>query len=1132
MKFNPEHATSPALKWAIIGLLALIAILLVGGRWFYLDQEKKLRKDVKDNLNSITQLKANQIAAWRTDLLVDVSTLSEDVFFSQRVVKLLTSIDDEDNIVRVRTRLYTHLNKYKYRDIMIVDPTGAIRMNLTKEPGSGHFGLLDSLAESFREQKPIISDLYKSPSHSSPHLHIVAPIFTGEGDARMPMGAIIFIIDADTFLYPLITSWPIPSRTAESLLVRRDGDDVLFLNNLRNLDNAALNHRIPLSRTDVPAVMAVLGKRGITEGIDYRGVKVLSILQPIPNSPWLMITKVDEAEALATPKRESLFILTAIFGLVVIAGTIGVAAWQQKQKQFFRRLYREEVQHRIILNSIGDGVIVTDIRGRIKMLNPEAGKLTGYTLDEAKDRPLDQVFHILNENSRERVENPVTKVLQTGTVINLAQHSLLIAKDGTEIPIVDSGAPIKDEHGTIIGVVLIFRDHTGQRLAERLIETRLAIVDYSANHSLEELLTYCLDTISAIAGSPIAFFHFVESDQKTLSLQQWSTRTLKEFCQAEGRGMHYNIDQAGVWVDCIEKKEPVIHNDYNTLPHRKGLPPGHAPIIRELVVPVLRQGRVDAILGVGNKIINYTDRDAEIVSYLADVTWETIQQKRNQAESERLMTAIEQAGEIIYITDPKSNIQYVNPAFQKVTGYSRDEVLGKNPRILKSGQHDNLFYKQMFATISKGETWKGRMVNKRKDGALYTEDATISPVLDATGKILNYVAIKHDISENLKIEAQFMQAQKMESVGRLAGGVAHDYNNMLSVILGYSELALESSDLSDQLHEDLHEIHNAAMRSAKITRQLLAFARKQTIAPVALDLNEAVEGMLKMLRRLIGEDIDLAWLPETGLSPVEIDPSQLDQLLANLCVNARDAIAGVGKITIETGTATFDAAYCADHPGFIPGEYVLLAVSDDGCGMDHDTASKIFEPFFTTKEIGQGSGLGLAMVYGIVKQNNGFINVYSEPGKGSTFKIYLSRHTDPTLEAAPKIPESVPVGHGEIILIVEDEPSILKLASRILGELGYTVLTAESPQQAMALVHERPVEIELLITDVVMPTMNGRELSNKLHELCPKLKTLFMSGYTANVIAHRGVLDQGVNFIQKPFSVETMAIKVREALDI
>ncbi len=386
--------------------------------------------------------------------------------------------------------------------------------------------------------------------------------------------------------------------------------------------------------------------------------------------------------------------------------------------------------------------------------------------------------------------------------------------------------------------------------------------------------------------------------------------------------------------------------------------------------------------------------------------------------------------------------------------------------------------------------------------------------------------------ERKKLEAQLIQAQKMESVGRLAGGVAHDYNNMLSLIIGYAELALDKTTRENPLREDIGEILSAALRSADITRQLLAFARKQTICPKAIDLNKTMEGMLKMLRRLIGEDIDLSWRPEPGRMPIFMDPSQLDQLLANLCVNARDAIGGVGKLTIETGRVRFDEEYCANHAGFIPGDFILLAVSDDGCGMDRDTLENIFEPFFTTKGLGEGTGLGLSTVYGIVKQNQGFINVYSEPGSGAVFKIYLPPHTKEK-EGPTKAPESseTPVGRGETVMVVEDEAAILNLVQMVLKRLGYHVLTAPAPVKAMALAEEHAGEIDLLITDVVMPEMNGRELAETLQANCPELKVLFMSGYTANVIAHRGVLDEGVNFIQKPISNRELAVKVRGALE-
>ena len=380
------------------------------------------------------------------------------------------------------------------------------------------------------------------------------------------------------------------------------------------------------------------------------------------------------------------------------------------------------------------------------------------------------------------------------------------------------------------------------------------------------------------------------------------------------------------------------------------------------------------------------------------------------------------------------------------------------------------------------------------------------------------------------LEDQLFQAQKMESIGRLAGGVAHDYNNMLSVIIGYSEMAMEKSRSDESLLSDLREILKAAQHSTDITRQLLAFARQQTIAPKVLDLNDTVASTLKMLRRLIGEDIDLTWHPGANLWPIHIDPTQVDQILANLFVNARDAISGVGKITIETENVKIDEGYGLSDPESLPGEYVMVAVSDDGIGMEREILDDIFEPFFTTKGIGKGTGLGLATVYGIVKQNNGFINVYSEPGKGTSFKIYLPHYIGDWDEALDEAAEKdLPTGE-ETVLLVEDELSILFLGKRMLESLGYTVLEGNSPVQALLTAKAYRGHIHMLLTDVVMPEMNGRDLSNELQTFYPELKTLFMSGYTADVIAHSGVLDKGVNFIQKPFAKRDLAFKVRQVL--
>jgi CheY-like chemotaxis protein len=335
----------------------------------------------------------------------------------------------------------------------------------------------------------------------------------------------------------------------------------------------------------------------------------------------------------------------------------------------------------------------------------------------------------------------------------------------------------------------------------------------------------------------------------------------------------------------------------------------------------------------------------------------------------------------------------------------------------------------------------------------------------------------------------------------------------------------------EPIQADLEAIKKAAHRSADLIRQLLGFARKQTVAPKVLDLNNTLAGMLRMLQRLIGEDIDLVWVPKAGLWPVKIDPSQIDQLLANLCVNARDAITEVGKMTIETENIVFDEDYCADHQGFVLGDYVMLAVSDDGCGMGQDVLEHLFEPFFTTKEVGKGTGLGLATVYGIVKQNEGFINVYSEPGKGTTFKIYLPRFGGEVVEPSVEITKKTPKGHGEMVLLVEDEAMILDVGRGMLERLGYTVVTAGTPGEALRQAFAHADAIQLLITDVVMPEMNGRDLAKLITDHKPGLKCLFTSGYTANVIAHHGVLDEGLAFLQKPFSLKDLAFKVREALE-
>ncbi len=519
--------------------------------------------------------------------------------------------------------------------------------------------------------------------------------------------------------------------------------------------------------------------------------------------------------------------------------------------------------------------------------------------------------------------------------------------------------------------------------------------------------------------------------------------------------------------------------------------------------------------------------------------------EREQAEQalrkseENFRSLLEMAPYGILVMNPDGRHSYLNSFFTQILGYTLEDI--PNSEVWFQKAYPRPEYRQQMVAEWELEMRKAQRTGPivktcsitRRDGVL--REIRFVIVFMADQRIILTI---EDITERLRAEedkerlqAQLLQAQKMESVGRLAGGIAHDFNNMLGAIIGYADMALEAVPSSDTLHGDLREIKKAAERSAELTRQLLAFARKQTVVPRILDLNTTVAGMLKMLQRLIGEDIALAWIPGASLWPIKMDPSQIDQLLANLCVNARDAIAGVGRVTIETQNKTCDPAHGVLCAGAVPGDYVLLKVSDDGCGMNQEVLQHLFEPFYTTKELGHGTGLGLATVYGIVKQNGGFIDVTSQQGKGAEFHLYLPRYQG-VIQQDSEVAPGEPARRGnETILLVEDELTILNMGRAMLEKLGYNVLPARTPAEAFHLGQTHASRIHLLITDVIMPDMNGHDLARRLLTQHPGLKHLFMSGYTANIIAQHGVLDEDTHFIQKPFTMKLLADKVRMVLD-
>lgn len=522
-----------------------------------------------------------------------------------------------------------------------------------------------------------------------------------------------------------------------------------------------------------------------------------------------------------------------------------------------------------------------------------------------------------------------------------------------------------------------------------------------------------------------------------------------------------------------------------------------------------------------------------VVGIFEDITERRIAEEELRDTQQRILLHRDQTPLGVIEWDLDLRVKFWNPAAERIFGYTPEEAIGRHAMDLILTEDLRKQVEKIWAGLlqRKGGS-RSTNENVAKDGSVLLCEWFNTPLVDSSGNVVGVASLVQDITEQRRMESQLRQAQKMEAVGQLAGGVAHDFNNLLQAIMGYAEMLLLRTSEEDSRHADLAEILNTGKRASNLTRQLLAFARKQRVLPVVLDLNDVIDGMLKMLRRLIGENIALEWSPRDGIWQLRVDPSQVDQILANLVVNARDAIGDVGTVRISVDNFVVDEAFCEKNPEAGVGEYVRLSVSDDGCGMEEGALARIFEPFFSTKDRGQGTGMGLATVYGIVRQNGGFVDVESSPGVGSSFYVFLPRHEassnaeDVSLDSEAALPQEA----GATVLIVEDEPGILELGKRMLSQLGYHVLSAETPAEALGIAGEHSGVIDLLLSDVILPEMSGRDLADRLLKTRPDMKLLFMSGYAADVVSQHLVLEDDADFLQKPFSIESLASKIQQVL--
>ena len=1085
------------------------ALVLIGGAWFYHAQEERLRQRAEGELATIAQWKVNEIERWRALHLANAQLIAESPYFlagAARVIGHPGAKVDETMLAWMRS-LRDH---HGYRDVFLVDAGGSVRLRLGQGPARLSGAMTATMASAQQQGKVVLSLLHRGAEYAEPHLDLVVPLFRGKVMQGQAFAFLVLRIDARDDLYKMLRSSPTSGQTSETLLVQRDGDDVLFLNDLRHQKDTALKLRIPLTRKDVPAVMAVLGQEGVVEGLDYRGVEVVSVLMAVPDSPWFMVTKVDKAEVFSQWRFRSLLIIALMLGTIALLAVFVGLLWQRREKSHYRSLFREEEGHRIILMSIGDGVITTDTEGRVTMLNPVAEALTGWRRDEALARPVEEVFLIVNEETRQAVENPVRRVLLDGFVVGLANHSVLIGRDGRECPVADSGAPIRETDGTLTGVVLVFRDQTAERAAQR---------------KLRESEAWFRTTFYSIGDGVI-------TTDETGSVRQMNpvAEKLTGWHETEAKGRPIEA----VFHIVNEETRTIVAN-----PVARVLKEGTIVGLANHTLLIARDGAERPIADAGSPIRGEDGGISGVALIFRDQTDARAAEEALKKSEERFRLTFLTSPDAICINRLEDGLyEDINAGFTEATGYTRDDVIGRTSREIGIWNHQAERRELVRVLKEKGYCKRLEADFMCKDGSV--KRAVMSARVILFKDVPHIISITRDVTERRQaeekrrdLEERLQRAEKMEALGILAGGVAHDLNNVLGVLVGYAELLLYDIGPGSPLRVRTEKIMNAGERAAAIVQDLLTLARRGIHAKEVVNLNTIVAGQLKTLEFMrlasLYPRVQVATALEPDLLNVLGSDVHLGKILMNLVFNAAEAMPCGGALTISTANCYLDRPV-RGYDEVSQGDYVVLSVSDTGEGILPEDIKRIFEPFYTKKTMGKsGTGLGLAVVWGAVKDHDGYINVQSREGEGTTFAIYLPVSREETASSLP-VPVSAYKGEGEAILVVDDVQEQRDLAVAMLEKLGYRAEAVASGEEALTYLKEK--RVNLVVLDMIMDHgMDGLDTYRAILEIRPGQRAVIVSGFAETERVQKARELGAGPYVKKPYIRERIGMAIRGELD-
>lgn len=1093
--------------WKALFYLLTAGCVIGGFRW-YQREKKTMEALITSQLEVLSNLKVEAIKAWILERKGDAHVLSTDPTIKDFLLSFNRPIS-HDVLNKKSISVIKYLNEisesYNYDEVLLTDSKGRVLISVKGTKVLDEFGL-KALENALKLREPIITEFHFEGGASHPHLGVVVGVEKENGKA---LGGLFLKVNVSKSIYRVLELMPIANKKIESILVKKDGNEVLFLSELQNRVDAPLRLRIPLTHEKNIAVMAVKGAEGFVEGSNYQGKLSMAFVSPIPGSTWKLITQIETGEIFGLLSKNSLSIL-AIWGISTFFFVAAFLAIKEGYKKaHFRELNRLNERLGVTLRSIGDAVIATDMEGRVEMLNPVAEQLTGFTNEEAMGKELREIFNIINEETRNEVENPVARVLREGVVVGLANHTLLISRDFREIPIADSGAPIITPDGNISGVVLVFRDQSKERKAKREIKEAKEFAE-SIVATVREALVVLDASLKIVSANRYFYstFRVTPEESEGKLILEIANRRLDN---PKLRQLLENILPSNSSFDGFE----VLYED--------------------------EFGENKIFLLNARRLHSESGETKMILLTLEDIT------ERRRYESELIHTVsllqatLDSTEDGILLVDKKGKVSAYNKKFLE---------LWRIPEELAQEKDDE----KLLAFVSSQLTDWENFIGKVRELYDNPNDVSFDEIHFKDGRIFERYSQPHrlrdeivgrvwsfrDVTEKRKALELAFRSENLADIGKLAVGVAHDFNNKLQIILTTLDIVKENIGISffprnnkEQFLNRITKALEAVNRCKIICTSLLALGHQQSVInPEPMDLKDCVLKYHKQLGELGRDDIprkiDLTKEP----LPVLIDPYALERILINLVSNGLDAIVTKGEIQIKTFSKEVDEKFCESHPEAKPGKYAVVSVSDTGCGMDEKTLARIFEPFFTTKEKGKGSGIGLATVLDLVTKSNGFITVVSDVGKGATFEVHFPFYvSNEKREKTTRPPaDVVPKGEDITILVVENEELVLESVSILLEAFGYTTLRASSPTKAIEKAKEYSGEIHVLLTDVSMPEMNGKELFEAIKKLRPNMKCLYMSGYPQDFMEPTGVTPEGVDFILKPFESTTMRIKIHKLL--